>query len=153
MQRTLLLRRLPARLWLCVAMLTTLVWVSHAQQPGAGSGTASQPSSNFTGGPMTALKGEGRISYYIFGPGARTKWHTHQLGQLLLAEEGVGHTQIRGQGVQALRPGQALFSPAGAAHWHGSAPGQSAKMYQVSRGETTWHEEVADKDYNSPPKR
>jgi quercetin dioxygenase-like cupin family protein len=138
----------PARVYLLVAMFATMVWVASAQQ-----GNTTQQSSNFTGGPMTTLKGEGRISYYVFGPGARTKWHTHAGGQLLLAEEGVGHTQIRGQMVQELRPGQAVFSPVGATHWHGSAPGQSAKLYQISRGETTWHEEVSDKDYNSPPKR
>jgi quercetin dioxygenase-like cupin family protein len=142
---------LPARVYFCIAMVATLAWVAHAQQGGAAQGTATN--SNMTGGPVTTLKGEGRISYYIFGPGARTKWHSHQGGQLLLAEEGVGHTQIRGQAVQALRPGQSLFSPPGATHWHGSAPGQSAKMYQISRGETTWLEEVADTDYHSPPKR
>jgi quercetin dioxygenase-like cupin family protein len=150
MQKISTIGHVPARLYLCVAMLAALAWVAHAQQSAA---PQAGTSSNMTGGPVTTLKGEGRISYYVFSPGARTKWHTHEGGQLLLAEEGVGHTQIRGQAVQELRPGQSLFAPRGATHWHGSAPGQSAKMYQISRGETTWLEEVADKDYNSSPKR
>jgi quercetin dioxygenase-like cupin family protein len=152
MQKKSIFRRMPARLYLCAAMLVTLVWVAQAQQ-GSAAPPAPGVNPNMTGGPVTTLKGEGRISYYVFGPGARTKWHSHEGGQLLLAEEGVGHTQIRGQMVQELRPGQSLFSPVGASHWHGSAPGQSAKMYQISRGETTWQEEVSDKDYNSPPKK
>jgi quercetin dioxygenase-like cupin family protein len=139
------------RLYLCAGMIALLAWVAQAQQSTAPqSGAAPNPNMQ---GPVTTLKGEGRISYYIFGPGGRTKWHTHEGGQLLLAEEGVGHTQIRGQAIQALRAGQSLFAPPGSTHWHGSAPGQSAKMYQISRGETTWLEEVSEKDYNSPPAR
>jgi quercetin dioxygenase-like cupin family protein len=118
-----------------------LVWAAHAQEkpPGA--------SGNFTGGAVTTLKGEGRISYYVFESGARTRWHSHEGGQLLLAEEGVGRTQVRGGPVMDLRAGQSTWSPPGASHWHGASPGQSAKMYQISRGATTWMEAVTDSDY------
>jgi len=61
-----------------------------------------------------------------------------------LAEEGRGRTQIRGQAVRELRPGESIWSPPGATHWHGAAPDGSAKLYQISRGETTWLEEVRD---------
>lgn len=132
-----------------ILFVAGLVWTAGAeQQPAAGN-----QSSNFTGGEVTTLKAEGRLSYYVFAPGARTKWHTHQGGQLILAEEGRGRTQIRGQGVTELRPGESVWSPPGATHWHGAAPDSSAKLYQISRGETTWLEEVRDADYRAAVKR
>jgi len=139
-------RLLFARIYLCLTFVATLAWVAYAQQP------QNTQQSNFTG-TVNTLKGEGRISYYVFTPGARTKWHSHEGGQLLLVEEGIGHTQVRGEPVQEIKPGQAVFSPRGATHWHGSAPTQSAKLYQISRGETTWLEEVSEKDYLSAPER
>lgn len=133
-------------LCLCLAALASAAWTADPQQ------AAAQQSSNMTG-HVTTLKGEGRISYYVFDPGARTKWHTHEGGQLLLAEEGRGRTQARGESVRELRPGESIFSPAGVTHWHGGSPDQSAKMYQISRGQTTWLEEVSEQDYRSTPKR
>jgi quercetin dioxygenase-like cupin family protein len=135
-------RRRVCVLGLCLAAFASAAWIGEPQQGSA------QQSSNMTG-HVTTLKGEGRISYYVFDAGARTKWHTHEGGQLLLAEEGLGRTQVRGQAVREIRPGESLFSPPGATHWHGGSPNQSAKMYQISRGETTWLEEVSEKDYRS----
>ena len=135
--------RVRATVYLGIFAVAALVWTVNAQQPPP---PAAQ-SSNFTGGVVTTLKAEGRLSYYVFAPGARTKWHTHEGGQLLLAEEGRGRTQTRGEPVKELRQGESTWSPPGATHWHGAAPDQSAKMYQISRGETTWLEEVADQDY------
>ena len=140
--------RLRAAVYLSILVAASAVWIVHAQQPPAG-GAAS----NFTGGTVNTLKGEGRISYYVLGPGARTKWHTHEGGQLIMAEEGVGRTQIRGQAVRELKPGDSAWTPPGLAHWHGASPNASAKLYQIARGTTTWLEEVSDKDYTSAPKR
>jgi quercetin dioxygenase-like cupin family protein len=138
-------RRLTAYVGILLAAAVT--WTAGAQQPAP----AGNQAGNFTGGEVTTLKAEGRLSYYIFAPGARTKWHTHQGGQLILAEEGRGRTQIRGQAVRELRPGESVWSPPGETHWHGAAPDSSAKLYQISRGETTWLEEVRDSDYRSAP--
>jgi quercetin dioxygenase-like cupin family protein len=134
--------------YLGILMVAGLAWTARAQLPPPAS-TANQ-ASNFTGGEVTVLKPEGRLSWYVLGPGARTKWHTHEGGQLILAEEGVGRIQIRGQAVRELRPGESMWSPAGATHWHGAAPTGSAKLYQISRGQTTWLEEVRDEDYKGP---
>jgi len=141
--------RVRAAVYLGIFVVAALVWTVNAQQQSP----PAPPSSNFTGGTVTTLKAEGRLSYYIFAPGARTKWHTHEGGQLLLAEEGRGRTQMRGEPVRELRPGESTWSPPGGTHWHGAAPDQSAKMYQISRGETTWLEEVADEHYRAAPKR
>jgi quercetin dioxygenase-like cupin family protein len=134
-----------------ILLAAALTWTAGAQQPAPPA--AGNQASNFTGGEVTTLKAEGRLSYYVFAPGARTKWHTHQGGQLILAEEGRGRTQIRGEAVRELRPGESIWSPPGATHWHGAAPDGSAKLYQISRGETTWLEEVRDQDYRAQVKR
>ena len=97
--------------YLGILMVAGLAWTASAQQPPPA--PAANQASNFTGGEVTTLKAEGRLSYYVFAPGARTKWHTHEGGQLILAEEGVGRTQIRGQAVKELRPGESTFSPSG----------------------------------------
>jgi quercetin dioxygenase-like cupin family protein len=144
------LGRRRAGVYAGILAVASVMWTASAQQPAP---PATQQSSNFTGGTVTTLKAEGRLSYYVFAPGARTKWHTHAGGQLLLAEEGRGRTQARGQAAQDLGPGESTWSPPGATHWHGAAPGQSAKMYQISRGETTWLEEVSAEHYGAKPAR
>jgi len=144
-------RRMTAYLGILLAAAVT--WSAGAQQPApAGNqAAAGNQTANFTGGEVTVLKAEGRLSYYVLGPGARTKWHTHEGGQLILAEEGRGRIQIRGQAARDLRQGESIWSPPGATHWHGAAPDSQAKLYQISRGQTTWLEEVRDTDYRSVP--
>jgi quercetin dioxygenase-like cupin family protein len=143
-----LLRRRPT-VYLGIALAAGLAWTAAAQQQPP----PADQSGNFTGGVVTTLKAEGRLSYYVFAPGARTKWHTHEGGQLILAEEGQALTQVRGQALRQLRVGEPIWSPPGATHWHGAAPDASAKLYQISRGQTKWLEEVRDEDYRSSVKR
>ena len=61
-----------ATVYLCILVVAGVAWTAGAQQPAAPAGT----SSNFTGGPVETLKAEGRLSYYIFTPGARTRCAT-----------------------------------------------------------------------------
>ena len=70
--------------YLGLLIVAGMAWTVGAQQQTP----PANPSSNFTGGEVTTLMAEGRLSYYVFAPGARTKWHAHQGGQLILAEEG-----------------------------------------------------------------
>ena len=58
-----------------------------------------------------------------FSPGARTAWHTHPLGQTLFVVSGVGRVQMDGRPVQEIHPGDVVWIPAGARHWHGAATG------------------------------
>ncbi|WP_206680720.1 cupin domain-containing protein [Hymenobacter polaris] len=56
-----------------------------------------------------------------FAPGARTHWHTHPAGQILLVVEGTGHYQEKGQPLRLLHKGDVIKAPAGVEHWHGAA--------------------------------
>src|SRR5690349_23669444 len=45
-----------------------------------------------------------------FEPGARSAWHTHPLGQVLVVTAGCGWTQCEGGPIEEIR------------HWHGATP-------------------------------
>ena len=57
-----------------------------------------------------------------FQPGARSAWHTHPLGQILIVTNGIGWVQQWGGPVQVIRKGDVVWIPAGVKHWHGATP-------------------------------
>ena len=57
-----------------------------------------------------------------FEPGARTAWHTHPLGQILIVVMGSGRAQREGGGIEEIRPGDVITFAPGEKHWHGAAP-------------------------------
>jgi quercetin dioxygenase-like cupin family protein len=96
-----------------------------------------------------------RAARIHFEPGARTKWHVHERGQVLLCEEGVARTQVQGHPVQELHPGETAYVPGGVPHWHGAAASQATTLFSVdvSAGQTKWLNAVTDAEYNAAPKR
>jgi quercetin dioxygenase-like cupin family protein len=130
-------------------LLVALTAVLSAQQP-------PDPNANFTG-TVTRLESNihVRAARIHFEPGARTKWHIHERGQILLCEEGVARTQVQGHPVQELHPGDTAFVPGGVPHWHGAAAGQSTTLFSVdiSDGQTKWLDAVTEAEYKSGPKR
>src|ERR1035437_3384254 len=57
-----------------------------------------------------------------FEPGARTVWHTHPLGQVLIVTAGLGRVQRWGGPIEEIRPGDVISIAANEKHWHGAAP-------------------------------
>ena len=57
-----------------------------------------------------------------FEPGARTAWHTHPLGQVLIVTGGCGRAQREGGPIEEIRPGDVVVFAPGEKHWHGAAP-------------------------------
>ena len=87
-----------------------------------------------------------------FSPGARTRWHAHPGGQVLLITEGTGYYQERGKPVRIVHKGDVIKCAPGVEHWHGATPGSSFAYIAVTptqKGKTIWLEPVSDKDYNS----
>jgi len=84
------------------------------------------------------------IALVRFTPGARTAWHSHSLGQTLHVTEGEARVQSRGEPVVTVRAGQAVFTPGGEWHWHGSSPDRLMTHLAVSEGETAWGEHVSE---------
>jgi 4-carboxymuconolactone decarboxylase len=89
-----------------------------------------------------------------FEPGARTAWHTHPLGQLLIVTGGTGRVQRWGDAVDEIRQGDAVWIPAGQKHWHGAAPNSSMShigVVEALDGKTVdWMEKVSDSQYAAP---
>lgn len=129
------------------------LWVLQAQEK-----PAPKPSNmggSVTGGLVTNLgeTSKSSIAHFRFDAGARTKWHTHEVGQIVLCEEGVCLTQEKGGPVLQLEPGDVVYAGAGVMHWHGAAPDQSCVQFNVSRGASTFTDEVIDKEYRAAPKK
>jgi quercetin dioxygenase-like cupin family protein len=57
-----------------------------------------------------------------FEPGARTAWHTHPLGQVLIVTAGCGRVQREGGSIEEIHPGDVVWFEPGEKHWHGAAP-------------------------------
>ena len=139
--------------WLVLLLLGAVLVVASAFRILQAQQAKPKPNPNFTGGVVTPLEenSKGNIAHFRFEPGARTKWHSHGGGQIILVEEGVGLYQNRGGPVMELRAGETVYCPPGVQHWHGAAPHQGGVQFNISRGDITWLEEVSDQDYNTPP--
>ena len=97
-----------------------------------------------------------RVNIVRFSPGAHTAWHSHAVGQTLHVTEGVGYVQSRGGEVTRILPGQTIYTPPGEEHWHGATPDHFMSHLAMWEGiaeadgpETTWGEQLTDKEYPS----
>jgi quercetin dioxygenase-like cupin family protein len=97
--------------------------------------------------PPTTTSG----AYVTFEPGARSAWHTHPAGQVLIVTAGAGRVQRWGGPVQEIRPGDVVWTPPGVKHWHGAAPSTSvthiAIQDAVDGKNVEWMEKVSDEQY------
>jgi quercetin dioxygenase-like cupin family protein len=136
---------LPGVLAVCVLSSVSGLWMLYAQPKQA-------PNSHFTGN-TTKLGDDppGMIAHIRFDPGARTIWHSHGIGQIVLDEEGVCLTQVKGGPVVEMHAGDTTYVGAGVVHWHGAAPNQGCVQYNVTRGPITWLGEVTEQEYRTPP--
>jgi quercetin dioxygenase-like cupin family protein len=55
-----------------------------------------------------------------FEPGARSAWHTHPAGQVLIVTNGTGWVQEEGGAKREIKPGDVIWTPPGVKHWHGA---------------------------------
>lgn len=119
-------------------------------------------SSSFTGSAwqQTIAVGDGpnplHVARVTFEPGARTVWHAHPHGQILLCTTGVGRFQIEGGPLLALKPGDSVTIGAREKHWHGAAPDQlfvhtSIQAEDDAGEQAIWMEPVSDADYGRVP--
>jgi quercetin dioxygenase-like cupin family protein len=88
------------------------------------------------------------VNIATFAPGARTKWHSHTVGQLFLVSAGRGMVATRDGECRAMQAGDVVFAPAGEVHWHGAGPDSFVVYSVVSLGKTEWLEEaVTDEEF------
>lgn len=88
-----------------------------------------------------------------FQPGARTAWHTHPKGQLLIVTEGAGLIQEWGKPVQYIQKGDVIWTAPGVKHWHGAgaktAMTHTAVQETLDGNNVTWMEKVTDEQYTA----
>ncbi len=92
-----------------------------------------------------------------FEPRARTVWHTHPKGQVLIVIEGEGFYQEKGKTAQSIKKGDVVNIPEDTEHWHGATA--SSKMIHIAITnykddvQVTWLQHVTDKEYDEVNKR
>ena len=90
-----------------------------------------------------------------FEPGARTAWHTHPLGQVLIVTSGLGRVQREGEPIEEVRPGDVVWFEPGEKHWHGASPATAmthVAIQEVLDGKAVeWMEHVSDEQYRGEP--
>jgi quercetin dioxygenase-like cupin family protein len=90
------------------------------------------------------------VGNVTFEAGARTRWHKHPGGQILLVTNGVGYYQEQGQPKKILRKGDVIKCPANLPHWHGASADTAFVQVAITNrhlGETVWLHEVTDEEY------
>jgi 4-carboxymuconolactone decarboxylase len=124
---------------------------SHPVRPG--------PAENFTGNARIETLFDARDPSHASGgsvtfeAGARTAWHSHPRGQILIVTAGIGRVQRWGAPFEEVRMGDVVRIPAGTKHWHGASPQASMTHIAISEhlGGTVvqWMEHVTDAQYNA----
>jgi len=115
------------------------------------------PAEWFTGDvridPLHQASDPARVSAasVTFEPGARTAWHTHPLGQMLIVTAGYGWAQREGGPVEEIRPGDVVWFAPGEKHWHGATPNTglthlAIQEYLNGKG-VDWLEQVSIDQY------
>jgi quercetin dioxygenase-like cupin family protein len=116
------------------------------------------PNDLFTGNaflhPLLAKdkNNEFSLGSVTFEPGARTHWHTHPKGQVLIVTEGGGFCQEKGKPARALKKGDVVNIPENVEHWHGASANSQLVHIALTnyKGEenVVWLQPVTDEEYS-----
>ena len=103
---------------------------AQTRQDSSASQRTGQPQSGgfFTGGTAAVVRitttpdlncGAAKVT---FQPGARTIWHAHAGGQIIVVTSGTAWYQEKGKPKQIFSQGETVVCPPGVMHWHGASP-------------------------------
>jgi quercetin dioxygenase-like cupin family protein len=117
------------------------------------------PATNFTGNAYNFGLVANDSTYntlvgnVFFEKSARSNWHIHPSGQILIVLDGEGYHQLEGQPKQTMKKGDVIKCPPKVKHWHGATENNSlTQMYilpKTENGIVTWLEPVTDEQYKS----
>ena len=115
------------------------------------------PSDWFTGNaflhPLVAKDSNNNFSAgsVTFEPGARTNWHTHPKGQVLLILDGEGFYQEKGKPAQPIKKGAVVNIPENLEHWHGASAKSAMTHIAITNYEedeqVVWLQPVSEEEY------
>lgn len=112
---------------------------------------------NFTGNVWLTMLVESDTTFntgignVTFEPKARTNWHYHSGGQILLVTDGLGYYQEKGKPIQLLHKGDVIKCSPNIEHWHGASPDSSLTHIAINpntnKGSVVWLKPVTDEEY------
>ncbi len=152
---------------LIATVMSLCIASSQGTQPIAITRTGSQPTisgppENFTGSARIVrllrpnAPARTSVASVSFEPGARTAWHIHPLGQILIVTAGTGWVQASGGPVEEMREGDVVWTPPGVKHWHGATPTTGvthlAIVENLPNRDVEWLEHVIDPQYRRESK-
>ncbi len=92
------------------------------------------------------------VGNVTFAPQARSNWHRHPSGQILLVTDGLGYYQEKEQPVRLIRKGDVIKCLPNIAHWHGASRDNSMSHVTLGpdngKGPVEWLGSVTDEEYN-----
>ncbi|PYE30125.1 quercetin dioxygenase-like cupin family protein [Rhizobium sp. PP-CC-3G-465] len=125
--------------------------------PAGSRASARGPKANFTGSVVVDMLYRNNAhtansgALVTFEPGARSAWHTHPAGQILIVTSGAGWVQEEGGEKRRIRPGDVIWMPPGTKHWHGATDKNGMSHIAVSNVKdgkaVDWMEKVTDEQY------
>lgn len=92
-----------------------------------------------------------QVGSVTFEPGARTNWHSHPGGQILLITGGTGYYQEKGSPKRIIKKGDIMKCPLNVPHWHGASKNDELIQIAITNmqnGPTEWMESVSEEEYN-----
>lgn len=119
---------------------------------------APAPKENFTGTVWVnlAVKPDDNLNSVVgkvtFEPKARTNWHSHPHGQILIVTDGIGYYQEKGKPVQAIKTGDVVKIPGNVEHWHGGSHQSTMTHIAIVPSATNgsiWLKPVTDAEYDT----
>ena len=92
-------------------------------------------------------------AYVCFECSARSAWHSHPKGQLLVVTEGSGLIQEWGKPVRKIQEGDVIWTPPDVRHWHGASPDNKMTHLAIQESlngkSVEWMEKVTDEEYKT----
>ncbi|MBV6756655.1 cupin domain-containing protein [Rhodococcus opacus] len=101
---------------------------------------------------IVAQDGNVGVGTVSFTPCARTRWHRHEGGQLLIIVAGEGYVEDE-EGRVKVRAGDTIWTPPNVRHWHGATSDTFLVHNAITIGGVEWMEPVADANYKVEPVR
>lgn len=96
------------------------------------------------------------VGNVTFEPNARTNWHKHPGGQILLVTDGKGYYQEKGKPAQLIQKGDIVKIPPDMEHWHGATTDcgltHIAMSLNTDKGGAIWIGPVTEEEYKHASK-
>ncbi|MCB1348222.1 MAG: cupin domain-containing protein [Maritimibacter sp.] len=94
---------------------------------------------------------EASAAEVTFLPGARSAWHSHPAGQMLVVTSGIGWVQERGAPKRIIRAGDVVWCSPGVEHWHGATDATAMSHIALQQagegGAVLWGDYVTDAEF------